>query len=173
MCGEALAEPRAVRSALCASADRQRCARHLQFAVWRRGRGEPPAVRSVAASLVTELRVERARPADQRRWSRWCWVSTRRYARSLEPLPQTVQVRASARVRWRPVCLCTERKLAELMSRNLRGLALVALMIDGVHFGEHVVLRRWESMSVAASRCWGCAKGRLRTRRRLRPCSPI
>jgi transposase-like protein len=34
----------------------------------------------------------------------------------------------------------TERKLAELMSRNLRGLALVALMIDGVHFGEHVVL---------------------------------
>jgi transposase-like protein len=34
----------------------------------------------------------------------------------------------------------TERKLAELMSRELRGLSLVALMIDGVHFGEHLVL---------------------------------
>jgi hypothetical protein len=34
----------------------------------------------------------------------------------------------------------TERKLAELMSRELRELNLVALMIDGVHFAEHVVL---------------------------------
>jgi hypothetical protein len=34
----------------------------------------------------------------------------------------------------------TERKLAELMSRELRGLELVALLIDGVHFAEHVVL---------------------------------
>jgi putative transposase len=34
----------------------------------------------------------------------------------------------------------TERKLAELMSRDLRQLQVVALLIDGVHFGEHVVL---------------------------------
>jgi putative transposase len=34
----------------------------------------------------------------------------------------------------------TERKLAELMSRELSGLVLVALMVDGVHFAEHVVL---------------------------------
>jgi len=34
----------------------------------------------------------------------------------------------------------TERKLAELMSRDLRQLRVVALLIDGVHFGEHVVL---------------------------------
>ena len=34
----------------------------------------------------------------------------------------------------------TERKLGELMSRELSGLVLVALMIDGVHFAEHVVL---------------------------------
>src|SRR5271169_4444943 len=68
-------------------------------------------------------------------------VSTRRYARSLEPLPQTVQVRGVSKsaVSERFV-YGTERKLAELMSRNLSGLALVALMIDGVHFGEHVVL---------------------------------
>ena len=32
------------------------------------------------------------------------------------------------------------RELAELMSRDLRELPLVALLIDGVHFAEHVVL---------------------------------
>jgi len=34
----------------------------------------------------------------------------------------------------------TERKLAELMSRELGGSDLVALMIDGVRFAEHLVL---------------------------------
>jgi putative transposase len=68
-------------------------------------------------------------------------VSTRRYARSLEPLPAALAVRGisksavSERFVYGP-----ERKLAELMSRELRGLPLVALMIDGVHFGEHLVL---------------------------------
>jgi putative transposase len=68
-------------------------------------------------------------------------VSTRHYARSLEPLPETVAVRGISKsaVSERFV-YGTERKLAELMSRKLRGLALVALMIDGVHFAEHVVL---------------------------------
>jgi putative transposase len=36
--------------------------------------------------------------------------------------------------------LGTARKLAELMRRDLSGLELVALMIDGGHFAEHVVL---------------------------------
>jgi putative transposase len=68
-------------------------------------------------------------------------VSTRGYARSLEPLPEAVTVRGvsksavSARFIYG-----TERKLAELMSRDLRALRVVALLIDGVHFGEHVVL---------------------------------
>jgi len=68
-------------------------------------------------------------------------VSTRRYARSLEPLPQAVAVRGTSKsaVSERFV-YGTERKLGELMSRELGGLKLVALMIDGVHFGEHVVL---------------------------------
>jgi putative transposase len=68
-------------------------------------------------------------------------VSTRRYARSLEPVPQTVQVRGtSKRAVSERFVYGTARKLGELVSRNLRGLGLVALMIDGVHFGEHVVL---------------------------------
>lgn len=68
-------------------------------------------------------------------------VSTRRYARSLEPLPQEVKARSASKsaVSERFV-YGTERKLAELMSRDLSRLALVALMIDGVRFGEHLVL---------------------------------
>lgn len=68
-------------------------------------------------------------------------VSTRRYARSLEPLPVAVAVRGTSKsaVSERFV-YGTERKLGELISRELGGLKLVALLIDGVHFGEHVVL---------------------------------
>ena len=68
-------------------------------------------------------------------------VSTRRYARSLEPLPEAVTVRGVSKsaVSERFV-YGTERKLAELMSRDLREHRVVALLIDGVHFGEHLVL---------------------------------
>jgi transposase-like protein len=68
-------------------------------------------------------------------------VSTRRYARSLEPLPEAITARGTSKsaVSERFV-YGTERKLAELMSRELRALPLVALLIDGVHFAEHVVL---------------------------------
>lgn len=68
-------------------------------------------------------------------------VSTRRYARSLEPLPQQLEVSGVSKsaVSERFV-IGTQRRLAELMARNLSGLGLVALMIDGVHFAEHVVL---------------------------------
>jgi hypothetical protein len=68
-------------------------------------------------------------------------VSTRGYARSLEPLPEAVAVRGigksavSARFVYG-----TARKLAERMSRDRRALQVVALLIDGVQFGAHVVL---------------------------------
>ena len=68
-------------------------------------------------------------------------ISTRRYARSLEPLPEAIAARGTSKsaVSERFV-YGIERKLADLMSRELRGLPLVALLIDGVHFAEHVVL---------------------------------
>jgi putative transposase len=68
-------------------------------------------------------------------------VSTRRYARSLEPLPSELAVHGVSKsaVSERFV-VGTERKLGELMRRDLSGLRLVALMIDGVHFSDHVVL---------------------------------
>ena len=68
-------------------------------------------------------------------------VSTRRYARSLEALPNEFEVRGVGKsaVSERFV-VGTQRRLTELMRRDLSRLALVALMIDGVHFAEHVVL---------------------------------
>jgi putative transposase len=65
----------------------------------------------------------------------------RRYARSLEPLPEEVEVRGIGKsaVSERFV-VGTQRRLAELMRRDLSGLKLVALLLDGVHFAEHVVL---------------------------------
>ena len=68
-------------------------------------------------------------------------VSSRRYARSLEPLPAGVVATGTSKsaVSQRFV-YGTERQLAELMSRSLEGLTLTVLMIDGVHFADHVVL---------------------------------
>jgi len=81
-------------------------------------------------------------PLDERAFEQMVLgVSTRRYARSLEPLPEEVEVRGISKsaISERFV-IGTQRRLAELMSRDLSGLKLVALLIDGVHFAEHVVL---------------------------------
>ena len=81
-------------------------------------------------------------PLDERAFEQMVvGVSTRRYARSLEPLPEEIAVRGISKsaVSERFV-IGTERRLVELMQRDLSGLKLVALLIDGVHFAEQVVL---------------------------------
>jgi putative transposase len=81
-------------------------------------------------------------PLDERAFEQMVLgVSTRRYARSLESLPEEVEVRGISKsaVSERFVN-GTQRRLGELMGRDLSGLKLVALLIDGVHFAEHVVL---------------------------------
>ncbi len=67
-------------------------------------------------------------------------LSSRRYERGLEPAGATVQDAASATSKSavsRRFVAATETALAELMSKRLDGLDLVAFMVDGVHFGEH------------------------------------
>jgi putative transposase len=67
-------------------------------------------------------------------------LSSRRYGRGLEPAGQQVEQAASATSKSavsRRFVAATETALAELMSRRLDGLDLVAFMVDGVHFGEH------------------------------------
>ena len=69
-------------------------------------------------------------------------VSTRRYARSLEPLGESVGVGGiSKRAVSERFVAGTGHKLAELMGRELSGFKLAVLMIDGVPFAEHVVNR--------------------------------
>jgi len=66
-------------------------------------------------------------------------LSTRRYPVGLEPVGQQVDESSSATSKSavsRKFVAMTETALAELLSRDLSGLDVVALMIDGVHFAE-------------------------------------
>jgi transposase-like protein len=67
-------------------------------------------------------------------------LSSRRYVRGLEPAGQAVEQAAGSASKpavSRRFVAATETALAELMSRRLDDLDLVAFMVDGVHFGEH------------------------------------
>jgi len=68
-------------------------------------------------------------------------LSTRRYPLGLEPVgdrvTQTARSTSKSAVSRRFVA-ATETALGELLAADLSELDLVALMIDGVHFGEHV-----------------------------------
>ncbi len=70
-------------------------------------------------------------------------LSTRRYPVGLEPVGERIAETASATSKSavsRKFVAMTETALAELLSADLSGLDLVALMIDGVHFGESVCI---------------------------------
>ena len=67
-------------------------------------------------------------------------LSSRRYGHGLEPAGQAVEAQAASTSKSavsRRFVAATGTALAELMSRRLDGLDLVAVMVDGVHFGEH------------------------------------
>ena len=67
-------------------------------------------------------------------------LSSRRYRAGLEPAGQAMAEVAAATSKSavsRRFVAATETSLAELMTRRLDGLDLVAFMVDGVHFGEH------------------------------------
>jgi putative transposase len=67
-------------------------------------------------------------------------LSTRRYRAGLEPVGARVETSAAATTKSavsRRFVAQTESALAQLLAADLSGLDLVALMVDGVHFGEH------------------------------------
>jgi putative transposase len=68
-------------------------------------------------------------------------ISTRRYPVGLEPVGEKVEQAATATSKSaisRRFVKATETALAELLAQSLGDLDLVALLVDGVHFGEHV-----------------------------------
>lgn len=68
-------------------------------------------------------------------------VSTRKYDRSLEDVPEEVETRGTSRSavsrRFKAV---TTKQLNALLARDLEGLKLKAIMLDGIHIAEHVIL---------------------------------
>ena len=67
-------------------------------------------------------------------------LSTRHYPAGLEPVGARTEQAALATSRSavsRRFVTATETALAQLLGADLRGLDLVAFMVDGVHFGEH------------------------------------
>ena len=68
-------------------------------------------------------------------------ISTRRWQVGLEPVGEQVDQTATATSKSavsRRFVKATETALSQLLARPLGDLDLVALMLDGVHFGEHV-----------------------------------
>jgi putative transposase len=67
-------------------------------------------------------------------------LSTRRYPVGLEPVGAAVELTASATSKSavsRRFVAATESALKDLLAADLSTLDLVAVMVDGVHFGEH------------------------------------
>jgi transposase-like protein len=68
-------------------------------------------------------------------------VSTRRYARSLEPLAAPLPERGTSRSAVsRRFVAATEKQMAEWLGRDLSKLDLGVLMIDGICIADHVLL---------------------------------
>ena len=68
-------------------------------------------------------------------------LSTRRYGVGLEPVGEVVEESSRAKSKSavsRKFVAMTETALSELMSGDLSGLDLVAVMVDGVHFADHL-----------------------------------
>ena len=101
-------------------------------------------------------------------------VSTRGYARSLEPLPADIPSRSvSKSAVSRRFVAKTASQLAAWQATPLDELDLVGLLLDGVHIGASTVWSsRWGSASTARSTPSGSGKVRRRTRPSVRACSP-
>jgi transposase-like protein len=68
-------------------------------------------------------------------------VSTRNYERSLDPAPSSVRTRGTSKnAVSRRFVGATRERLVEMMSRDLSTLPICAVMVDGIHVGDHLVL---------------------------------
>jgi transposase-like protein len=68
-------------------------------------------------------------------------ISTRRYRAGLEPVGQQVEAASGSTSKSsvsRRFVKATEERLGQLMGAGLSSLDLVALLVDGVHFGDHL-----------------------------------
>lgn len=131
--------------------DAARCATRAGYATGelplggRRVRVRRPRVRSVDGKevrLETWERFANADPLTPRAVEQMVLgVSTRKYARSLEPTSPELTTRGTSKSAVsRRFVEATGVELDAMMHRDLSGLDLVAMMIDGIHVSDHVVL---------------------------------
>jgi len=100
------------------------------------GSGEPP-VPAYELFSSTELLGEMAMAKMLAK------LSTRRYRAGLEPVGTAVEAAAKSTSKSavpRRFVDATETALAELLAGDLSGLDLVALMVDGAHFADHLLV---------------------------------
>ena len=87
-------------------------------------------------------------------------VTTRRYERSLEPTPASVKTRGTSKSAVsRRFVAATERQMDAWLKRDLSALELAALMIDGVHVEDHVLLVALGIDTVGAKHVLGVREG--------------
>jgi putative transposase len=111
----------------------------------RRASVRRPRVRSVDGRelvLPTWRRFSQADPLTPRAVDQvLVGVSTRKYARSLEPMPPEIATRGTSKSAVsRRFVVATAACVEQMMCRDLSEIDLVALLIDGIHVDEHVVL---------------------------------
>lgn len=104
-----------------------------------------PRARRVGGGEVRLPSYERLRaedPLDERAVEQMLvGVATRKYGRSLEPLPATVAARGTSKSAVsRRFVARTRAELDAWTRRPLGALDLVALMVDGIGFGEHTIV---------------------------------
>ena len=87
-------------------------------------------------------------------------VTTRKYRRSLERMPASIEVSSTSKssVSRRFVAL-TRKKMAEFLGRSLAGEDYVVVMIDGMHFGDHVVVTAMGITWEGRKHILGCREG--------------
>ena len=87
-------------------------------------------------------------------------VSTRRYVRTLDPLPAPEEPRSVSKsaVSRRWVAL-SQAQLHEWLSCSLKELDLPVVMIDGIHFRERVILVALGIPRPGRQACAGAARG--------------
>jgi transposase-like protein len=87
-------------------------------------------------------------------------VATRKYARSLEPLPEQLEESGTSKSSVsRRFIEATAEKLDAWMRRPLGEFDVVAVFIDGIHLGEHVVLVALGVDSLGAKHVLGLWEG--------------
>ena len=87
-------------------------------------------------------------------------VTTRKYGRSLERMPASIEVSSTSKssVSRRFVAL-TKKKMMEFLGRSLAEEDYVVVMVDGMHFGDHVVVTAMGITWDGRKHILGCREG--------------